>query len=743
MDEQKTTYEFGPFHLDPAKHLLLRDGQPIPLTPKAFETLRMLVENSQQVVGKDEMMQAIWPDTSVEEGSLTRNIYLLRKTLGESPNDHRYIVTVPGRGYRFVASVREVPDESTDLEDHSAFHKAVSSAEKQPVQTGDGGPHPILRAEYLTSEIKHHKRGAVFVLATSVLAVVGITFGLYKFAGQHQSTTKLIAPFQTMKITRLTGNGKAIKAAISPDGKYVVYAIDDSEQESLWVRQVATNSTVQIVPPFKGGYFGVTFSPDSNYVYYTINENSSHLGVLYQAPVLGGVPRKLLLNINGPPTFSPDGKRFAFMRWSINPAEKSLMVANADGTEEQKLAVLKLPDYFSTMGPAWSPDGKIIACVAIRFNDGFHSDLVGVRVADGKEQLVKRFFDVGGRVQWLSDGSGLVVPAMEQASEPHQIWQVSYPGGEARRVTNDLNDYGGISLTADSSALVTLQSSRLSHIWVAPNGDANHATQITSGQDEGYSGLSWMPDGKIAYGSMASGNSDIWMMDADGRNQQQLTVNESIDEEPSLTPDGRSVVFVSNRTNGFGIWRMDTDGGNPKQLTISNIKYAGAPQCSPDMQWVVFVSWRSGLPTLWKVPIGGGDAVQLTDKFSLMPAISPDGKLIACFYGDQQNSQKGIAIIPFEGGQPTKLFNIPSAIEFNENGTSIRWMPDGHAVTYINTRNDISNIWRQPLDGSPPRRLTDFRAEEIFNFAWSPDGKQLAYAQGTQTTDVVLISNFK
>jgi Tol biopolymer transport system component len=639
--------------------------------------------------------------------------------------------------------VREVQDESTDLEDHSAFHKAVSSAEKQPVQTGEGGAQLLLNAEYLTSEIKHHKRGAVFVLATSVLAVVGITFGLYKFAGQHRSTIKPTAPFQTMKITRLTGNGKAIKAAISPDGKYVVYAIDDSEQESLWVRQVATNSTVQIVPPFKGGYFGVTFSPDSNYVYYVINENSSHLGVLYQAPVLGGVPRRLLVNINCPPTFSPDGKRFAFMRWSINPAEKALMVANADGTGEQKLAVLKLPDYFSAMGPAWSPDGKIIACVAIRFSDGFHCDVVGVRVADGTEQLVKRFFDVGGRVQWLSDGSGLVVPAMEQASEPLQIWQVSYPGGEARRVTNDLNDYGGISLTADSSSLVTLQSSRLSHIWVAPNGDANHATQITSGQDEGYSGLSWMPDGKIAYGSMASGNSDIWMMDADGRNQQQLTVNESIDEEPSLTPDGRSVVFVSNLTNGFGIWRMDTDGGNPKQLTISNIKYAEAPQCSHDMQWVVFVSWISGLPTLWTAPIDGGDAVQLTDKFSLMPSISPDGKLIACLYGDQQNSQKGIAIIPFEGGQPIKVFNIPSAIGGSEIGTSIRWMPDGHAVTYINTRNDISNIWSQPLDGSPPRRLTDFRAEEIFNFAWSPDGKQLAYAQGTQTTDVVLISNFK
>jgi eukaryotic-like serine/threonine-protein kinase len=101
MSEQsKHSYEFGPFHLDPAKHLLLRDGQAIPLTPKAFDTLLMLVENSQRVVEKDDLMHVIWPDSFVEEGSLTRNIYLLRKTLGENPNDHRYIVTVPGRGYR-------------------------------------------------------------------------------------------------------------------------------------------------------------------------------------------------------------------------------------------------------------------------------------------------------------------------------------------------------------------------------------------------------------------------------------------------------------------------------------------------------------------------------------------------------------------------------------------------------------------------------------------------------------------
>ena len=98
----KELYEFGPFRVNPEKEILLRAGEPIPLTPKTFQILLVLVRHSNEVVTKEDLMKTVWPDTFVEEANLSRNIFMLRKALGERPQDHRYVVTVPGRGYRLA-----------------------------------------------------------------------------------------------------------------------------------------------------------------------------------------------------------------------------------------------------------------------------------------------------------------------------------------------------------------------------------------------------------------------------------------------------------------------------------------------------------------------------------------------------------------------------------------------------------------------------------------------------------------
>jgi Tol biopolymer transport system component len=230
-------------------------------------------------------------------------------------------------------------------------------------------------------------------------------------------------------------------------------------------------------------------------------------------------------------------------------------------------------------------------------------------------------------------------------------------------------------------------------------------------------------------------------MAPDGGNQKQLTVNAGANKYPSVSPDGRYIVFVSDRTGGSHIWRMDIDGGNLKQLTSGKSNASGRPLCSSDGKWVVYTSsaadeWTS---TLWKVPIDGGDPVQLTDKHSASPAISPDGKRIACYYRDGLNSE-GIALIPLEGGSPARIFHIRRPRVYP---LDLRWRPDGSALTYIDTRGSSSNIWSQPLASGSPIPLTDFKAGEIYFFDWSRDGKQLAFSRRTTTSDVVLISGFK
>src|SRR6185436_14661846 len=436
-------------------------------------------------------------------------------------------------------------------------------------------PHPTSSAEYIAGEFKKNRALVIVIAVAGALLVGVIVVGvagvlLYKFSGPSDSTARRnSSPSANMKITRLTSNGKTENAAISPDGKTVVYALRDGAQRSLWVRQVATSSNIQIVPPAEMEIGRETFSPDGNYIYYQAKDKNNPQGILLQVPSLGGAPRKIVSNIDSPIAFSPDGSQFAFIR-NDNAAtgEDHLMIANADGSKEKKLAVRKGDTFFPSNGLSWSPDGKLIACPAGADAGGFHLTVVTVDVATAEQKEIthKKFTDIG-RASWLSDGSGILVNAQDAGANQSQIWLVPYPRGEARQITHDLNDYGGTSLTADSRTLVTVQYDVTSNIWVAPINDLMHGKQITFGKLEADRGLAWTPDGKLIYTSTAGGNLDLWIMNGDGTNQQQLTSDAYQETSPFVSPDGRYIVFNSMRGPLPSIWRMDIDGNNVKQLT--------------------------------------------------------------------------------------------------------------------------------------------------------------------------------
>jgi Tol biopolymer transport system component len=446
-------------------------------------------------------------------------------------------------------------------------------------------------------------------------------------------------------------------------------------------------------------------------------------------------------------TFSPDAKRFAFVRDNESArGETALMIANVDGTGEQVLAVHKDPVFFWDSGPAWSPDGKKIACGAVIDPNGVYSTVVEVSVADGTERSITSYqgwIAEVGRVAWLSDGSGLIVVAAPEATTGSQIWYLSYPSGEVRRITNDLNDYGthSLTLTTNSGTLAAVQQDKSANIWLMMmNEDASRARQIPHSKFDGGGGLTWTPDGKIVFPRRTGDMRDLWIMDQDGANQRQLTADESWEDYPMFSHDGRYLVFASNRVPFSHIWRLDADGSNPKQLTYGNAEDYGSV-FTPDGQWVVFESSRSGKPTLWKVSVDGGEPVQLAQQTSTWPAVSPDGKLIVCGYHDDDPSTPWrLALYPIEGGQPIKFFDIPSTVK---PSTGLWWTPDGRALLYVDTQDGVSNIWSQPIDGGPLKQLTNFKSDLIFRFALSPDGRQLALARGTQTRDVVLIRGFR
>jgi Tol biopolymer transport system component len=580
------------------------------------------------------------------------------------------------------------------------------------------------------SKVKTPKRAAI--LGAIALAVVAIGVGLYKFVAHKESP----APFQAMNLTMLTANGKVRDAAISPDGKYLAYVTEDAGMESLWVRQIASSSSVQIIPPAVMLYTGLTFSSDGSYVYYVRYENKIlSFGVLYQVPVLGGASRKLVVDVDSPVTFSPDGKQLAFVRGYPDQQETALVVVNADGTGERKLATRKAPGMFETRGPAWSPDGKVIAVGAM----GSGYSVVAIDARGGKETTFSsKQWGTVGRVAWLPDGSAMLAVVFGEEGRS-QIWHVAYPSGEMRRITNDTNDYSGVSVSADGKALVTVSTKSFTRIWMVPQGEWSHAREINPGTSErdGWFGFSWMPDARILYTSRPSGKWNLWVMEQDGSNPREFPVAAPAGLGVSACPDGRYIVFQSK-----GIARVDPEGGNLKRLTADEHDFG--PRCLADGQWVVYLSTRANQRTLWKIPIEGGTPVQLRDKLTLWFAISPDGKWIACTGADDRNQPITLTVLPIQGGPPSKTFDAPPGADLRAAGAVVDWAPDGRSLTFSATQKGVSNIWTQPLAGGPPKQLTDFEAGGILSLAWSPDGKHLAFVRyPPSTSDAVLISNFK
>ena len=602
-----------------------------------------------------------------------------------------------------------------------------------PGTTTQIGAHStVSSAEYLVSSVGRHKLvwgiGAAALLAILVGGVVLIA----KFRSHNTAR-----PFAKVRFSQLTNTGKATVATISPDGKYVVHVVSDGTQSSLWVRQTATSSDVQIVQPGETRYVGVTFSNDGNYVYYVVYEKNAAMGLVYQIPVLGGTPRKVIEDVDTPITFSPDGKRFAWIRNFPQSGETSLFIANSDGTGEQKIASLRRPERFlagTSIGPSWSPTEDVVAVPAAGPDKG--SDVGRIVAVDLKTGTQKDFsshrWPFVQQVVWMRRGEGVILTAQETQRGPNQLWHVAYPGGEVERVTNDLNNYNGVSLSADGLSVATVQSKTSSSVWLAPNSKAETAVKISSGTNEGGGGVALMPDGKIVYALAGTGSSDLLLTDTNGGNSQPLTGNSALNGLPAVSPDGRFIVFVSNRTGGPHVWRMNSDGSNLKQITNGLAEIF--PTVSPDNQWILYQD--IGDLRLWRVPIDGGQGKQLIDKLASQAVISPDGKMVACRYREQELSPFQLAILSFDDGRTLKTLDLPPSAFQTPN---FDWTPDGKAVLYVDNRGGIGNIWSQPIDGSPARQLTFFNTDQIFSFDLAANGKTMALARGNVSTDVVLI----
>lgn len=585
-----------------------------------------------------------------------------------------------------------------------------------------------------------------------ILAVGAAILSIF-FPRTRQAEPKVRMPFERVEVTKLTTNGNALLGALSPDGKYVAYATGENGKESLWLRQVDINSNAQLIAPRDGHYLGIAFSPDGNYVYFGYAESQRNDAVqIYRLPVLGIGAAAMKVELQeGLPALSHDRKRMAFIRFNREAQTDSLILANADGSGEQVIGTRKWPQRYGwdpLSRPEWTADDRTLMLPIVSSNPSYSGDtssnysvtLYERDLINGAERTIplpEQKFDEIGRLAVLPDGSGVIMLGKAHGAAFIQIWQL-FRDGIQRTVTNDLSDYRELSLRADGSALITVQTQTLARLWqLRPN--ESRPTPIGSGTSRYYD-LSIAPNEKILYASDASGIADIFEMGVTGGDQRPLTSAGGRNYAPVVSPDNRYVVFHSNRTGVFQIWRINRDGSGPKQLTFEQTECTW-PAFSPDGKWIYYQHSDPNNPyTVWRVSIDGGAPEKVTEGMAIRPAVSPDGKLIAFWYNDQQqNSRWRLKVINFEGGATFNIFDVAQTVQVQWD-TPLHWSPDGKYLVYVDHAGGFDNLWGQPIDGGAPKQLTKLDESKIFAFGWLKDGS-IVTSRGVITSDVVLIKD--
>ncbi|HSC44890.1 MAG TPA: protein kinase [Candidatus Acidoferrum sp.] len=585
----------------------------------------------------------------------------------------------------------------------------------------------------------------MFAVVAAILIIVALAgFGLGRFRG---SAGKMgTAAFRSTTISSLTSSGDVQIARLSPDGRYLAYVVNRDGQYSLWVRQIANSSSVQVLPPIHDQLGDVTFTPDGNSLNYTAFPPESGNAKMFRIPVLGGVPRKILDSTYSSATFSPDAARIAFTQFDVASSEVRLMIANADGTNPRQLSARKASTSYGNYHVIrWSPDGSRIAAITVeeRGPDGTLFGLSEISTATGAEKPIRgprwrAFRDFS----WLPDGSALLLAAGEKSQVHMQIWIVSYPEGKLRRVSNDLSSYLTVAPSADGSVIAAVQQNLVSNLWVGPADAPESGSQITRGRLDGMDGVTFSGDDRIVYTSFSSGNWELFSTERDGANQQQLTFDGHFHATPASCGEDRYIVYYSDQDGADHLWKLDLKSGQTTKLT--NFGGEDGPRCSLTGDWVYYRGQApDGSTRIYKIAIEGGTPVLLSDRLAVSPPyLSPDGTHVG-FAGLRSDGSVAGFHLSTATGQLQNEMSIPSTID--PNTRSGCWLPDNSSIAISDVRTGTPNLWSIPAlkPPTPARQLSRFTSGVIWDCHYSPNGKSVVIARGSNSSDVVLFSNSK
>ena len=624
----------------------------------------------------------------------------------------------------------------------SAAYVPPASNPSSPAQTSTA--RHASGSSSVVAVAKEHKFGLAGIGVVVLVLIAAGAFGVYEFLSRSGPV-----PFQNFTVTQLTNTGKSVVAAISPDGKYVVSVQNDNGARSLWLRNVPTRSDTQILPPATEILVTPAFSPDGNYIYYRKAASAAQSSWdVFRIPVLGGSPQAISKDVDSNVTFSPDGHRMAYMRGNDPEVGKLRIIsANIDGSDEEVLFIGPIQDQPQSL--TWSADGKRIYYNVFSLNKSL-STLVALDVAKKAAEPVADFnSNLVQVVVALPGGQGFLAQHLEKSNyTKSQIGFIPKSGAAVSSITRDTNAYDDLSISADGKTLATVQKRFTRTLWIAPAaGDAIAAPpQVLSGvQDAGM--FDYAPDGSI----LVSENSQVVRrMDPAGAAATNVFGDPNAYIVDMATCGSQYIVLqwaFHGGGNSYPLWRVNLDGSNPVKLTEGT--FDARPVCAPDGK-TVFFEPASTTSTVARVSIEGGAsekiaAAELPNAFGVDVghAVSPDGKLLAVNASLTNGTNSGIekiVLIPLDGsGTTTRVMLADPRISGGRFANTLTFTPDGKAIAYVIREHGAENVFVQPLDGSSGHQVTNFPAQHILKFHWSPDGKTLAISRVEVSSDVVLL----
>ncbi|MEP6900357.1 MAG: winged helix-turn-helix domain-containing protein [Actinomycetota bacterium] len=736
-NEVNNLYEFDGFRFEGGTHRLWQNNELILLSPKASELLCLLLKRNGEFVSKEEIFETVWAATFVEDGVLTQNIYTLRKVLGKDEDGEPLIENRTRLGYRITVPV------TVSVKKTNRIHKSETNGNQESIEE-------IIfddNAESISTGKKRNwkKLGAVLIFGIILLATTGF-FGFRVFRPRIASFFR--APVETIRFQSLTNTGNIYHPTISPDGNFAAYV----KKDNVYLKDIASNKEIKLEIPNVSAFSVLQFSPDGNFIYFRPTSTLRNDSSVLQVSRFGGETKLIAEKTWGSFGVSGDGKEIAFVRNVAEQTKQFLIIKNLETGAERELASVDFPELFLfSCSFSWSPDNRKIAYVVENFT-ARRTSLFVIDAESGQKEEVKtqrlRKFE---QIAWLPDGETLIASANEGGKFFH-LWKIFYNSGDVQRITNGLNTYGRISISADGKKVLALQTAENSNLFVAGVENLNEQKQITFGNTNniGQTTLRWAGEDKLIYVSYSEENpmSNLGAVNLADNGRQSLTTNTDFNcESPTVSDDGKHIYFTTTQSPFVNAWRMDSSGGNLTQITDGKDGWRMNPQISQDGKYLYYIFRDREGGAIKRLSLVDKTEETILEKGAANPvavlALAPDSSRLTFMNwsnkvaddNDKTNFQFGVASI--QNPSEIKFFDVKMVNQV------IQMTADGKAFDYISWDEGKTMIMRQSIEGGEPTEIFTLPKARIFNFAWSKSGKQLAISYGHQYKDAVMLTDFE